>query len=65
MSDVKATKITIEYEDGSIKEAVGEDAGKIMEHWVNCEVFWSIHGFEYKGPCLKEIKPKEEKKKKS
>ena len=57
MAGVKATKIMVEYSDGSAREAVGDDAGKIMDHWCNCEVMASIHGQkEWAGPYLKEVK---------
>jgi hypothetical protein len=60
---MNAKKIRIEYEDGSVKEAIGEDAEKILQHWSNCEFFWANHGFEYSGPCLQEVKgPKKPKK---
>ena len=49
----KATRITVEYEDGSIQEAIGDDASKIMQHWISCEVICSVHGMEYNGPTLK------------
>jgi hypothetical protein len=54
MSDTKAKLIRIEYDDGSVKEAVGEDAAKIMDHWIDCELFLANHGFAYSGPCLQE-----------
>jgi hypothetical protein len=61
MSDTKAKLIRIEYEDGSVREAVGEFAAKIMDHWIDCELFCANHGFLYSGPCLSEVRsPKKE-----
>ena len=56
MSDAKVKKIRLEYEDGSVREAKGEDADKIWKHIQGTEDFWFIHGFVYDGPCMKEIK---------
>jgi len=50
--ELKAVRITVEYDDGSIREAVGGDATAIMEHWVGCEMMSYIHGQKYKGPVL-------------
>ena len=56
MACPKVTKIRVEYSDGSAREAIGEDADKIMSHWCNCEVMASIHGMkQWAGPCLKEV----------
>jgi hypothetical protein len=51
--ELKAIRITVEYDNGSMREAVGKDAAAIMEHWNSCEVMSYIHGQEYKGPVLK------------
>lgn len=59
-----AKKITIEYEDGSVKQAKGEDAKKIFEHWISLECFWANHGGTYAGPCLKLVKGKTNKRQK-
>ena len=57
----KAVRITVEYDDGVIREAIGKDATAIMEHWVGCELMAFNHGQIYKGPCLKEVKKSKEK----
>ena len=55
----KVTKIRVDYSDGSAREAVGDDADKIMEHWNGLEQFAWIHNMTYSGPCLEEVqKPK-------
>ena len=55
MSDIKAIKIHIEYDDGSVREAEGADATAIMEHWNGLEQFAFIHNMTYSGPILKEV----------
>ena len=53
----KVTKIRVEYDDGSAKEAIGDDANKIMEHWNAAEFMLYNHGQTYGGPCLEEVAP--------
>ena len=58
-SKVKVIKIRVKYDDGSIREAVGDAAAKIMKHWCDCEFFASLHSWPpWTGPCLKEVKQK-------
>ena len=54
----KVIRITVEYDDGMIREAVGKDAIAVMRHWHYCETLASDHGWNYKGPFLQEVKPK-------
>ena len=56
MNEPKATKIVIEYDDGSVKEATGEAAAKIMAYWNGLESLGFVHGIQYFGPCLQETK---------
>jgi hypothetical protein len=53
----QVVRITVEYSDGTIREATGKKANIIMEHWVSCEMMSFNHGQKYKGPFL-EIKKK-------
>ena len=52
----KVIKIRVEYEDGTIKEAEGQDADAIMKWWNSCELMAFVHGSEFKGNPLKEVK---------
>ena len=51
--ELKVVRITVEYSDGSIREATGKNAVAIMKHWKDCETMAYLHGQEYKGPFLK------------
>jgi len=51
----KVTKIRIEYDNGSIKEAVGEDANTIMDSWNSLQFMAQNHGQKYSGPFMKEV----------
>ena len=56
-SDAKVVRITYEYDDGSIREIVGKDAAEMNEGINGMFVMASIHGMDYKGPFLKEVRP--------
>ena len=56
-SQSKVVRITYEYEDGSVREAVGDDAEAINQHIIAAETMNFVHGMQYGGPCLREIKP--------
>lgn len=58
MNRPKVTKIRIEYEDGTAKQASGDAAEKIMAWWENGEIMNSIHGSHFTGKCLEEVKKK-------
>ena len=46
----KATKIVVEYDDGSYAFADGEAATKIWEWLMACQSLNLVHGAVYKGP---------------
>ena len=48
----RVTGIRIEYEDGTIQEAVGPTAVAIWEHWEGLETLGFVHGQRYAGPFL-------------
>lgn len=60
MSQPKASKILIEYEDGTKKSAEGKEAAAIWEHFNALETFYWVHGFRYQGPCLQPVEEKKE-----
>lgn len=53
MEDAKVVRIEVEYSNGEIREANGEDAAKIMDWWQASEAMQYIHGARYTGPVLK------------
>ena len=52
----RAVRIEIEYESGRVERAEGEDADTILKYWDSSVVMNSIHGFQYQGPLLKEVR---------
>lgn len=52
---MKATSITIKYDDGSIEYANGDDATKIMDWYHAVEQLAMVHGAVYQGPKLRHI----------
>jgi hypothetical protein len=49
----KVVRITYEYEDGEVREAVGDEANAIANWWRSCEVFCHMHNMLSDGPTLK------------
>lgn len=45
-----ASKIMIEYEDGSQDLATGSNAKQIMEWYNSCQILAIVHGAVYRGP---------------
>jgi hypothetical protein len=60
---MKAKRIVVEYEDGSVRSAKDTDAEKIMAWWNGCELFCANHGMKYDGPRLKQTTPPKMKSK--
>lgn len=57
MTDKKAIKIVIEYDDGSSDYAEGEAAAKILD-WYNAgQMMNLIHGAVYNGPQFEQRPP--------
>lgn len=52
----KATKVRIEYDDGSVYMAKGDDAEKLMQWYSGCEQMAMLHGHQYFGDILLKIK---------
>lgn len=52
MSSKKVIRIEMEYEDGEISRAVGEDASEIWKQIEGMIVMESIHGRPYTGPKM-------------
>ena len=52
---MKATKITIHYEDGSMDVANGDAAAQIIAWWSTGEWMAYIHGARYTGPQLTHV----------
>lgn len=52
---MKATKITIHYDDGTVVGANGAHADEVMSWWISCEQMAMIHGCQFKGTPLKRI----------
>jgi hypothetical protein len=48
-----AIRIEIEYEDGRVVHALGDDAFQILQHWNASEIMDWAHGTRYDGPQLK------------
>lgn len=51
-------RITVKYDDGTVREASGPDAAKIMDWWQGIEGLAFVHGMRYEGPCLQEVRKK-------
>lgn len=58
----KATRIIIEYEDGTVLGAKGDHAEEISQWWQKCETIAIQHGWFFKGTGLiKHVHPEPEK----
>lgn len=55
MEERKIVRIEIEYEDGAIERATGDDANEIWRRIIGMIVFQHIHGMEYDGPKLQPV----------
>ena len=53
MSDEKAVRIEVEWDNGRIERAEGDDAAKIWDAIQGGFVMNHIHGMDYKGPKMK------------
>jgi hypothetical protein len=53
----RVVRIEIEWEDGMVRRAEGDDADAIHDHWTDLEVLNHMHGFRYRGPVLREVLP--------
>jgi hypothetical protein len=52
-----AVRITIEYDDGEVREARGGDADAITRHLDACEAMARRQGMRYDGPPLRVVRP--------
>ncbi len=52
-----ATKILVEWDDGSKTVATGEHADEVMNWWNSCETFCYVHGMYFKGHPMTEVAP--------
>lgn len=55
----KVIRLELELEDGTLLQALEEDANAIWKWYEDAVVFKTIHGMSYKGPLLKVIPPHE------
>lgn len=51
----KCVRIEMEYDDGSLYRATGEDAQKIKASIDSAFVMEAIHGAEYRGPQMQKV----------
>lgn len=56
MSERKVVRIEIEYEDGEIRGASGEVATQIWKWISGLEIMNYIHGAEYRGPKMEQLR---------
>lgn len=49
----KAVRIEIEYEDGCIERAEGDDANEIVKSMGDAFAFRQNHGITYRGPQMR------------
>jgi hypothetical protein len=54
---LKAVKLMVEYEDGSVDLASGKIAEDIWAYLEDCQVFKHVHGFHYSGPHFIHLVP--------
>lgn len=59
MSEEKAVRIEVEWDNGRIERAEGEDAAKIWDAIQGGFVMGHIHGMTYSGPKMKVIRDAE------
>src|SRR5579864_9526164 len=57
MNEPKAIRIQVEYDDGHLERAEGEDAPKIWTALSSALAVAHVHGVPYVGPKLKEVDP--------
>lgn len=48
----RATKIRIEFDDGSVSTAEGDHAAEVYAWWNSCEFMNHLHGNHYKGRIM-------------
>jgi hypothetical protein len=56
MSDVKTVRIEVEYDDGMIERAEGDEAAEIWRAVNGSFTLQHIHGMPYRGPKLKVVR---------
>jgi hypothetical protein len=61
VSGRKVIRMELEWDDGEIQQAVGDDADAIWKDITDGYTFRYIHGMPYKGPMLKTIRKAGEK----
>lgn len=57
MEEKKVTRIEIEYEDGEIIRATGNEADEISKAWNAAMFMEHVHGRPYNGPVMKSVEP--------
>lgn len=55
MNERKIVRVEIEYEDGEMERAVGNDAAEIWKAVSGAFAFKQIHGMPYSGPKMKVV----------
>lgn len=53
----KCVYIELRFDDGTKRIAEGDHAQQVLDWWNACETMNFIHGAEYKGQTLIEVKP--------
>ena len=57
MTKPTCVRIEMEFSDGELLRAVGDDAEQIRKWIDGATVMGNIHGMGYKGPTMKQIAP--------
>lgn len=55
MSEKKAVRVEVEWDDGTLERATGKDAAVIWDKIASAIVMDAIHGRPYNGPQLKPV----------
>jgi hypothetical protein len=55
MSERTAIRIEVEYDDGYLERAIGDDAQTIMDAIASAMTMNYIHGSSYNGPTMKPV----------
>jgi len=55
VSDKKAVRVEVEWDDGTLERATGQDAAIIWDKVAAAIIMEAIHGRPYNGPILQRV----------
>jgi hypothetical protein len=52
----RVVRIEVEWEDGLVRRADGDDAQAIHEDWLDLSLLRQLHGGRYQGPIMRDVR---------